>query len=246
MKYLGLLSTKRICSLLLNPYLGGLFRNSFWDGGGGGGGGGGSGGSGGGGGGSSGGCGGGGRGEVVQLPNCFKLAVNWKNDNGVTISRHDISSNFFDVLFLLSSLVTGPCFMSMSSLVLELRRFLFIKDWPEIQKLEIPPSEFCSVSEDWVSEQGIPNLARTSLIKCYWMLQNTRFTGVTVSELLKENQLGQWVNLPATPTQIKIDLICVKSNNSLTSQNGQTHFKRFLKCIWPFFYGCIKTLGIFH
>ena len=74
MKYLGVLSTKRICSLLFNPYLGGLFRNSFWGGGG---------------------SGGGGRGGVVQLPNCFKLAVNRKNGNGVTISRHDIIVKFF-------------------------------------------------------------------------------------------------------------------------------------------------------
>ena len=39
------------------------------------------------------------------------------------------SSNFFDVvLFLLSSLVTGPSFMSISSLVLELWQFSFIRD----------------------------------------------------------------------------------------------------------------------
>ena len=44
-------------------------------------------------------------------------------------------SNAFDVvLFLLSILVTGPYFMSISSLVLELRQFPFIRDWTEIQK----------------------------------------------------------------------------------------------------------------
>ena len=42
-------------------------------------------------------------------------------------------SNFFGVaLFLLSSLVTGPSFMWISSLVLELWQFSFIRDWPEI------------------------------------------------------------------------------------------------------------------
>ena len=92
------------------------------------------------------------------------------------------TSIFFDVvLFLLSSLVTGPSFMSISSLVLELWQFSFIRDWPEIRKSEIPPSEFCPISEDWYN-LGIPNLARMSLIECYWMLE--------ISRLLRENQLG--------------------------------------------------------
>ena len=100
------------------------------------------------------------------------------------------SSNFFDLaVFLLSSLVTGPSFMSISSLVLELWQFPFIRDWPEIRKSEIPPSEFCPISGDW-GKLWIPNLARMSLIECYWMLQNSRVTAFTVFELLKENQLG--------------------------------------------------------
>ena len=82
-----------------------------------------------------------------------------------------LSSNFFDVvLFLFSSLVTGPNFVSISSLVLELWKFPFIRDWPEIRKSELPLSEFCPISGDW-GELRIPNLARTSLIKYYWMLQ---------------------------------------------------------------------------
>ena len=57
----------------------------------------------------------------IRPPDCSKLAKNPKNDNDVTIFRHDVNVNFFDVvLFLLSSLVTGPSFMSISSLVLEL------------------------------------------------------------------------------------------------------------------------------
>ena len=77
------------------------------------------------------------------------------------------SSNFFDVaLFLLSGLVTGPSFMSISSLVLELWQVSFIRDWPKTQKSEIPPSEFCPISADW-DEVEIPNLAQTPLIKCY-------------------------------------------------------------------------------
>ena len=57
----------------------------------------------------------------IRLPHCSKLVINRKNDNNVTISDMTSSSDFVDVvLFLLSSLVTGPSFMSMSSLVLEL------------------------------------------------------------------------------------------------------------------------------
>ena len=89
------------------------------------------------------------------------------------------TSNFFDVvLFLLSSLLTGPSFMSLSSLVLELWQFSFIRDWPEIWNSEIPTSEFFLISGDW-SELWIPNLARMSLIECYGMLQNFRVTAVT-------------------------------------------------------------------
>ena len=96
---------------------------------------------------------------------------------------------FWHFLFLLSNLVTGPSFMSILSLVLKLWQFSFIRDWPEIQKSEIPPSEFCPTSGDW-SKLWIPNLVRMSLIECYWMLQNARIIAFTVFELLRENQLG--------------------------------------------------------
>ena len=103
-------------------------------------------------------------------------------------------SKFFGIfLFSWSSLVIGPSFMPISSLVLELWQFSFIRDWSEIRKLEIPPSEFCPISRDW-GKLEIPNLARMSLMQCYWMLQNARVTAFTVSDLLRENQQG--VKLP--------------------------------------------------
>ena len=124
----------------------------------------------------------------IRLPDCSKLAINWENDNDVTIFWNDIIVNFFDVvLFLLSSLVTDPSFMPISSLVLELWQFPFTRDWPEIKKLEIHPPEFCPISVDW-GKLRIPNLAQAFLIKCYWMLQNAKVTAFMVSELLKENQ----------------------------------------------------------
>ena len=122
----------------------------------------------------------------------LRTAPNWPKIRKMTMTSQfsdmTSTSNFFDVvLFLLSSLVTGPSFMSISSLVLKLWQFSFIRDWPEIRKSEIHPSEFCPISGDW-DKLWIPNLARMSLIKCYWMLQNARVTAFTVSELLKENQ----------------------------------------------------------
>ena len=96
-----------------------------------------------------------------------KLAKNPKNDNDVTVFWHDVVVNFFDViLFLLSILVTDPNFMSISTLALELWQFSFIRDWPEIWKSEISPSEFCPISGDW-STLWIPILAQMCLIECY-------------------------------------------------------------------------------
>ena len=68
---------------------------------------------------------------------------------------------------------TGPNFMSISLLVLELSQFLFIGDWPEIRKSEIPRSDFCPISGD-CGKLRTSNLAWMSLMKCYWMLQNAR------------------------------------------------------------------------
>ena len=134
----------------------------------------------------------------------LRIAPNWPKIQKMTMTSQfsdmTSTSNFFDVvLFLLSSLVTGPSFMSISSLVLELWQFSFIKDWPEIRKLEIPPSEFCPISGDW-GELWIPNLAWMSLIECYWMLQNSRVTAFTVFQLLRENQLGGKTTHPTLST----------------------------------------------
>ena len=123
----------------------------------------------------------------------LRTAPNWPKIRKMTMTSQfsDMTSTsiFFDVvLFLLSSLVTGPNFMSISSPVLELWPFSFIRDWPEIRKLEIPSSQFCPISEDW-GGLSTPNLAWMFPIECYWMLQNPRVTAFTFFELLRENQL---------------------------------------------------------
>ena len=132
----------------------------------------------------------------------LRTAPNWPKIRKMTMTSQfsdmTSTSNFFDVvLFLLSSLVTGPRFMSISSLVLELWQFSFVRDWPEIRISEIPPSDFCPISGDW-GELRIPNLARMSLIECYWMLKNSRVTAFTSFELLSKNQLGDKI-IPIHP-----------------------------------------------
>ena len=145
--------------------------------------------------------------QTLCLESGPRTAPNWPEIQTMTMmsqfSDMTSTSNFFDVaLLLLSSLVTDRGFMSVSSLALEFWQFSFLKDWPEIRKLEIPPSEFCPISGYW-HELWVPNLARMSLINCYWMLQNSRVTAFTVDELLRENQLGGGVKLPSTHIRVK-------------------------------------------
>ena len=151
--------------------------------------------------------------QTLCPESCLRIAPNWPKIRKMTMTSQfsDLTStsNFFDVgLFLLSSLVTCLSFMSISLLVLELWQFSFIRDWPEIRKSEIPPSEFCPISEDW-NGLCMPNLARMSLIEFYWILQNSRVTAFTAFEL-RETQLwgGGVVKFPPPPpthTQIRVN-----------------------------------------
>ena len=85
----------------------------------------------------------------IRVPNYSKSTINWQID--VIIGCTTSSSN--DVVFFLSSLVTGPSFMSISLLVLELRNFLFKRDLTgNLEIGNIPLSEF------FCGGLGIPNL----------------------------------------------------------------------------------------
>ena len=102
------------------------------------------------------------------------------------------SPNFFDiVIFLLSSLVTGPSFMLISLLVLQLCQFSFNKGLTRNSEIRNTPF--------WV----FPSIQRLGQVR------NTKF-GVNVcyemiiftdSELLRENHQGGKI----APTQIRVN-----------------------------------------
>ena len=113
--------------------------------------------------------------ETLCRESGLRTVPNWPKIRKMTMTSQfsdmTSSSDDFDVaLFLSPSLVTAPSFMSISSLVLELWQFYFIRDWPEIGNTS---SGFCPISGD-SGKLWIPNLARMSLIEYYWMLQNAR------------------------------------------------------------------------
>ena len=107
-------------------------------------------------------------------------------------------------------LVTGPSFLPILWLILELWQFSFIMDWPEIWKSEPFLSMFCLMSGHW-GKLGIPNLALMYLIKCYWLLQDSTFTTFTNSELLRENQPRVGGKSPPLPPSPKITAKIVKT-----------------------------------
>ena len=120
----------------------------------------------------------------IRSSNYSKLTKNPKNEYDVT---HDVIVKFFWRCFVsLAKFSYWSKFHVNAITGSGIWQFSFIRDWPEIWKSEIPPSEFCPISGDWV-ELWIPDFARMSLIKCYWMLQNSRVTAFTVFELLREN-----------------------------------------------------------
>ena len=137
-------------------------------------------------------------------------------------------SNVFDIaFFLLSSLVTGQSFMSISSLVLELWQFSF-----KSGNRKYPRRSFAQYLETGAS-YGYNILGRMSLIESYWMLQNdARVTAFTVNELLRENQLDRegGENYPPPPTlpQPRLGLNLIRSDLKVLMFPPQHIFVKFL------------------
>ena len=104
----------------------------------------------------------------MQLLGCSTLVINWKNDNDVTSFRHDIivrnfcGSHFYLVKFTYWSKIHVniiTCFGVMTI-------FVYKRLKRNLQKLEIHPPEFCSISAA-CGKLWIPSLAWTCLIKSY-------------------------------------------------------------------------------
>ena len=121
----------------------------------------------------------------IRLLYCSKLAINWKNDNNVRTFPKFIT--FF-----------WPCSVSFvkfsywsksgSWLVLEFWQFLFIRDWPEIRKSEIPQSEFCPISGNWGNLE-IPNFGVNISSKMLLNVSKCQDYNFYHFGVFKENQL---------------------------------------------------------
>ena len=123
----------------------------------------------------------------ILLPDCSKLAVNWKNDNDATICRYDvivffkknchISLDKFSYWFKFHvNIITGFGVKK-----------IFVYKRSEIRKSEILPSEFFQYLEtrrSWGNQIWQPK----SLMKSYLILLRATITALTFSELLTGNQ----------------------------------------------------------
>ena len=140
----------------------------------------------------------------IRPPDCSKLAKNPKNDNDVTIFRHDVNVKFFWRCFV--SLVKFSYWSKFHVNIITgsgIMKIFFYKGLTRNPEIGNTPSEFYPISGDW-GKLWIQNLAQMSPIKYYWMLQNSSVTALTVFELLRENQLGGKITPPPPPTQIRV------------------------------------------
>ena len=129
----------------------------------------------------------------IRLPDCSKFAINQKNDNDVTIFRHDVIVKFFKLCFIY--LVKFSYWSKFNVSIITGSRIIIIFFYKEFTRnLEIGNTPVWFLLKIWrlrpfrATKSG--NLVRVSLIESYWMLQNARVTAFTISELLRENQQG--------------------------------------------------------
>ena len=123
----------------------------------------------------------------------IQTAPNWPKIRKMTMTSQffDLTStlNSFDVALFLVNFSYASKFHVNIITASGIMTIFFYKGLTRNPEIGNTPIWF----RDW-SKLWIPNLARMSLIECYWMLQNSSVTAFTVFELLRENQLG-WVKL---------------------------------------------------
>ena len=125
----------------------------------------------------------------IRPPDCSKLAKNPKNDNDVTIFRHDVNVKFFWRCFV--SLVKFSYWSKFHVNIITGSGIITIFFCKELARNpEIGNTPVWVLPKIW-RQVWIPNLARMFLIECYLMLQNAMVTAFTIFELLRENQLGE-------------------------------------------------------
>ena len=115
---------------------------------------------------------------------------------------HEAIINFLDVVsFLLSSLVTGPSFLSISSLVLELWEFPFIRDRTRNPKIGNTP--ILVLSNIW--RLGRVRNAKFGTNVFDKMLMNVaKCQGFRLSQLLRENQSEGKITPNPPTTQVRV------------------------------------------
>ena len=126
----------------------------------------------------------------TRLPDCSKLAINWKKDNDVTIFRHDVTVSFFWHCFisLMKFSYWSKCHINIITGSGVMTIFIYKG---LTRKLEIGNTPVWVLPNIWrLGKVGYIKVSTNLLIKCGWMLQNARVTAFTVSELLRENKQG--------------------------------------------------------
>ena len=134
----------------------------------------------------------------IRLPDCSKLAINWKNDNDVTIFQHDIIIKFFWRCFFFSLIKFSYCSKFHVNIITGsgVMTIFFYKGLTRNPEIGNTPA--------WV----LPNIWRLGQVG------DTEF-GTIVSNKILLNATKFWVikgkpiggggiNLPPTPPQIRI------------------------------------------
>ena len=128
---------------------------------------------------------------------CWKLTINWKKDNNITICQYNVIVQFFwrcrvsldkfnDWSKFYVNFMTGSGVMTI---------FIYNKDLTRNLEIRNTPSEFCPISGDWV-KLGVPNLAWISnknlpdaakcqacSCYCFWVIRGKPTNGVKLPTL---------------------------------------------------------------
>ena len=126
----------------------------------------------------------------IRLPDCSKLAANWKNGNKFTIFQNDVIVNFFWRFFV--SLVKFSCWSKFHANIIAGSGVMTISFYKRLTRNpEIGNTPVWFLPIIWRLGRVRNTKFGTNVSNKMWlMLQNAKVAAFTVSELLKENQQG--------------------------------------------------------